>query len=84
MGGLDPGVRGDLAMRLRTIHAALPLHHVSCGHVNTAMGACLHRAGLRGRGVGGWMDWGGLRLALVQGIQAVSAPQPNRKQNRQQ
>jgi hypothetical protein len=30
------------------------------------------------------MGFGGLGLALVQGIQAVSAPQPNRKQNRQQ
>jgi hypothetical protein len=30
------------------------------------------------------MGFGGLGLALVQSIQAVSAPKPNRKQNRQQ
>ena len=71
-------------MRLRTVNAALPLHHVSRGHVHTALGACLHGAGLSSGGVGGGMGFGGLGLALVQGIQAVSAPQPNRKQNRQQ
>jgi hypothetical protein len=71
-------------MRLRAVNAALPLHHVSRRHVHTALCACLHGAGLCGGGSGGWMGFGGLGLALVQGIQAVSAPQPNRKQNRQQ
>ena len=87
--GLCLLIGGGLAMRLGTVNAFLPFDHVGFRHVQAAMLASQHGAGLqRGLTVGGF--WPGLGRVLVlvflfflESTQTIFAPQPNAKQHGQ-
>lgn len=81
--GLCLLIGGGLAMRLGTINAFFPFDHVGFRHVQAAMLASQHGAGLQsGRrlgffGLGVLCFWG----ALLEIFQAIATPEPNTQQD---
>ena len=83
--GLSLLIGGGLAMRLGTVNAFFPFDHVGFRHVQAAMLASQHGAGLQ---IGRRLGFFGLSAfcflgALLEIFQTIVTPEPNTQQNSQ-